>query len=46
MIGDLILWIKKVFKQQTCMHDYRHVNASWRANCSDFEECVKCDKIK
>jgi hypothetical protein len=48
MIGNIILWIKKVFKQQTCLHKYKWINASYRTNgsCRDFEECTKCEKIK
>jgi len=26
MFGDIVLFIKKVFKQQTCIHDYKVVN--------------------
>lgn len=44
MIGDLILQIKKFFKQQTCIHSYRYVYR--KDNGSDFEKCTKCDKLK
>lgn len=48
MLGDLILWIKKIIKQQTCVHEYKYINASYKTNssCSDFEQCIKCGKIK
>ena len=44
MFGDIILWIKLFFKQQTCIHDYKWVNR--RDNGADFQVCKKCDKIK
>ncbi len=48
MIGDLILWIKKIYKKLICIHEYYTVNASYRTfgSCSDFEKCKKCGKIK
>jgi len=48
MFGLFVLWIKRVYKQQTCIHKFKHVNASYRTNgsCSDFEECEKCELIK
>lgn len=44
MIGDLILWIRIVFKQQTCIHNYKTIirKDTW----GDFKGCIKCDKIK
>lgn len=45
MIGDLILWIKKVLKQQTCTHDYKWVHRKDFGG-PDFESCIKCDKIR
>ena len=44
MIGDLILWIKRVFKQQTCIHDYKWINR--KDTGGSFENCAKCDKIR
>ena len=44
MIGDLILWIKRVWKQQTCIHTYKWVNR--KDNGDSFEDCSKCDKIR
>lgn len=45
MIGDLILWIQKVWKQQTCIHKYIIVNRK-DFEGGTFENCTKCDKIK
>jgi hypothetical protein len=44
MIGDLILWIKRVWKQQTCIHNYTIVNR--KDTGGSFENCLKCNKIK
>ena len=48
MMGDIISWIKKVYKKQTCIHDYKWINASLKTNgsCPDFETCSKYGKIK
>lgn len=43
MIGDLILWFKKVWKQQTCIHYYKIVNR--KDNGGSFYECTKCEKL-
>lgn len=44
MFGNLILWIKRVFKQQTCIHKYKSV---YRKDYgSSFDLCEKCDLIK
>ena len=44
MVGDLVLWIKKFWKQQTCIHNYKWINR--KDNGGSFENCLKCDKIK
>jgi hypothetical protein len=44
MIGDLIIWIKKVWKQQTCFHIYKSVHR--HDTGGSFEICIKCDKIR
>ncbi len=46
MIGDLILWIKKVWKQQTCVHDYKIHYDKTGLGRFDHYECDKCDKWK
>ncbi len=47
MIGDIIIWIRDFLKKETCIHEYKHVNASFRAaSCPDFEECKFCGKIR
>lgn len=45
MIGDIILWFKKLIKQQTCIHKYLWINRKDYSGGS-FELCTKCDKIK
>lgn len=44
MIGDLVLWIKEVWKQQICIHTYKWVHR--KDNRGSFEECSKCDKLR
>ena len=44
MIGDLILWIKRVWKQQTCIHDYKWIHR--KDTGGSFEQCSKCEKIR
>jgi len=44
MIGDLILWIKRMWKQQTCIHTYKWINR--KDTGGSFENCTKCDKIR
>ena len=47
MLGDLILFIKRIIKQHiTCIHDYKYVNTWKVVNCFDYYECKKCGKIK
>lgn len=43
MIGDIILFIKKWWKQNiTCIHHYEHRIG---AACS-YDECTKCGRTK
>jgi len=44
MLGDFILWIEKVLKQQSCIHNYTWRNTMQLGNCSSFECCTKCDR--
>ena len=44
MIGNIILAIKKFWKQQTCMHKYKWVYR--RDNGDSFETCSKCEILK
>lgn len=46
MIGDLILWIKKVWKQETCVHDYKFEFDRTGLGKFDHHECNKCGKWK
>lgn len=43
MIGDLILFLKKWWKQNiTCVHDYRHREI----DIISCDVCTKCGKVK
>ena len=44
MIGDLILWLKRVWKQQTCVHEYKSVYR--KDTGGSYEVCAKCDKLR
>lgn len=44
MIWDLILFIKRVWKQQTCIHKYQYIvrkDDGWF-----YLNCEKCDRCK
>jgi hypothetical protein len=45
MFGDLILYLKKVLKQQSCIHNYKIVFRKDFQGGSFFE-CTKCEKLK
>ena len=44
MFGDIILWLKTFFSQQTCIHDYKPVYR--RDTGGGFDICRKCKKIQ
>lgn len=44
MIGDIILYLKRVWKEQTCIHHYKSVVR--KDNFGIFFHCQKCDKTK
>jgi hypothetical protein len=45
MIGNLILWIKEIIKQEFfCIHRYENINRKDLQGGS-FLECNKCGKI-
>lgn len=47
MIGDFIIWIKKVWKQQvTCRHDYKKDNFAEFHFGYSTKRCTKCGKTK
>jgi hypothetical protein len=47
MIGDLIIWIKKVVKQHiTCKHDYQPDRIGVIRGFSNGRVCTKCNKIE
>jgi len=46
MFGDLIIWIKKVFKQQTCIHDYKPDRIGIITGLNFKRICSKCEKFE
>ena len=46
MIGDAILYIKKLIKQNTCIHNYKYDGRiDVYADILNFQKCTKCGKI-
>lgn len=44
MLGDIILYIKRLLKQQLCIHKYKSI---YRIDTGgSFEVCQKCEKIQ
>ena len=43
MIWNLILYIKKVYKQNTCIHDYKIVIR--KDTGGSFDKCEKCGRL-
>jgi len=46
MIGDLILFFKKIYKQQICIHDYKPDRIAIITGLSSKRVCVKCNKTE
>lgn len=45
MVGDFIIWFKRVWKQQvTCRHEYKLKGSKILCNFHTWYECDKCDK--
>ena len=44
MIEDIILWLKKTFKQQTCIHKYKDIHR--KDTGGSVVICEKCNKIQ
>jgi len=45
MIGDLILWFRKLIKQTFCIHDYYLISKVYLDGHS-YYKCEKCERIK
>ena len=45
MIGDIILWVKKFIKRQTCVHEYETMWAKLYIP-EDYKQCKKCGRVK
>ena len=47
MIGDLILYVKRILKQHIfCIHDYEYHNISTIDRCFTYYKCTKCGRIR
>lgn len=46
MIGDFILWVKEVIKQQTCIHDYKPDRIGIITGLNSKRVCTKCGKYE
>ena len=47
MIGDVILYIKKLIKQNTCIHKYKYDGRiDVYTDVLNFQKCTKCGKIR
>ncbi len=46
MIGDLVLWIIRVWNQQTCMHDYKPDRIGIITGLNSSRICSKCEKYE
>lgn len=47
MIGDIILSVKKILKQNMCIHEYKydgHIDVY--GAMFNFEKCTKCGKLR
>lgn len=47
MLGDLIIWAKKWWKQNiTCRHDYKVKHSGYNGEYHTWYECSKCGRIR
>ena len=47
MIGNLILWVKRIWKQEfTCIHDYKPDRIGVITGLSSSRICDKCGKFE
>lgn len=47
MIGDVVLYIKKLIKQNTCIHNYKYDGRiDVYTDVLNFQKCTKCGKIR
>lgn len=45
MFGDLILKIKRIWKQFWCIHHYEYNYPRYGGDCGGYYRCVKCERI-
>lgn len=41
MLGDIASWFKRVWKENTCMHEYKS-----RGCMSMYDQCSKCGRVR
>ncbi len=46
MIGDFILWIKEVLRENFCIHDYKPFGLYRPYDVGCHEKCKKCGRLK
>lgn len=46
MIGDIILWTKRSWKQLVCIHDYKPDRIGIITGLSSRRICSKCDRTE
>jgi hypothetical protein len=46
MIGDLIIWFRKVWKENFCVHDYELKKMNVGLGYKFYNECRKCGRVK
>ena len=47
MVGDVVLYIKNLIKQNTCIHNYKYDGRiDVYADILNFQKCTKCGKIR
>lgn len=46
MIGDFILWLKEVWKENTCIHEYEPFGIYKSFDIGPYEKCKKCGRLR
>ena len=46
MLGDFVLWIKKTWKQQTCIHNYKPDRIGIITGLYSGRICCKCENFE
>jgi hypothetical protein len=46
MIGDFIIWFRKAWKENFCIHDYERKHENLGLGYKFYKECRKCGRLK